>query len=62
MPEMPEGLNKKEKEKFYKELQKNIDSYNIDLTAIRKTGLEDNQAKINAMVTFLAKKLGNYKE
>lgn len=62
MPEMPEGLSKKEKEKFYKELQKNIDSYNIDLTAIHKTGLEDNQAKINAMVTFLAKKLGNYKE
>lgn len=62
MPEMPEGLTKKEKEKFYKELQKNMDKYSFDLTAIRKTGLEDNQSKLKEMLSFLAKKLGDYKE
>lgn len=62
MPELPEDASKKEKEKFLKDLQKNMDKYSVDLTAIKKTGLEDNQAKINEMVSFLAKKLGNYKE
>jgi len=62
MPKMPEDLSKKEKQKWLEELRKNKDKYNIDLTAISKTGLEDNAGKISAMVTFLAMKLGKYKE
>ncbi len=62
LPVMPEGLSKKEKENFFNEIKKNIDNYKVDLTAVQKTGLEDNQSKLNEMVTFLAKKLGNYKE
>ena len=59
---IPEGLSKKEQEKFYYKHIKDIDKSKIDLTAVQKTGLEDNQSKIMEMVTFLAKKLGNYKE
>ena len=59
---MPEGLSKKEQEKFYKNYMKNRKDDDIDLTAMRQTGLEDNQAKLIDMLTFLVKKLGNYKE
>ncbi len=62
IPEMPEGLSKKEKEKFYAEFRKNIDNYKVDLTAISRTGLEDNHSKLNDMLTFFVKKLVNYKE
>ena len=62
MPTLPEGASKKEQEKFLKDIQKNLDKYSVDITAVKKTGLEDNQAKINEMLTFLAKKMGNYKE
>jgi hypothetical protein len=59
---IPEGLSKKEQQKFYYKHIKDIDKSKIDLTAVQKTGLEDNHSKLNEMVTFLAKKLGNYKE
>jgi hypothetical protein len=59
---IPEGLSKKEQQKYYYEHIKEIDKSKFDFTAIQKTGLEDNQSKIMEMVTFLAKKLGGYKE
>jgi hypothetical protein len=62
IPALPEGASKKEQKKFLKDIQKNMDKYSVDMTAVIKTGLEDNKAKINEMVTFLAKKLVNYKE
>jgi hypothetical protein len=57
-----EGLSKKEQQKYYYKHIKEIDKSTFDFTAIQKTGLEDNQSKIMEMVTFLAKKLGGYKE
>jgi hypothetical protein len=59
---IPEGLSKKEQQKYYYKHIKEIDKSTFDFTAIQKTGLEDNQSKIMEMVTFLAKKLGGYKE
>ena len=62
MPPMPEGLSKKEQQKFYKNYVKNRKDEDMDLTAMSSTGLEDNQVKLIDMLTFLAKKMGNYKE
>jgi hypothetical protein len=59
---IPEGLSKKEQQKYYYKHIKEIDKSKYDFTAVQKTGLEDNQSKIMEMVTFLAKRLGNYKE
>jgi hypothetical protein len=61
-PKDPAKMSRKEQEKYMKELSKNMDKYNIDPTAIQQTGLEDNESKLVKMVTFLAKKLGKYKE
>jgi hypothetical protein len=60
-PPNPKTMSRKEQEKYLKEMEKNMDKYNIDPTAIQKTGLEDNESKLAKMLTFLVKKLGKYK-
>lgn len=65
MPDPPKDLSKmtqRQRQNYFNEMGKNKEKYNLDPTAIIKTGLEDNESKLMKMTTFFAKKLGKYKE